>query len=180
MSKLRRQMDDTRKGVTKSTFQPRVPKSRKEDQEFGPGQTDLMLCSQCRAVYYYKSWHHRLENYQKLSEDKRIKFTLCPACQMIKDKKYEGLVSLKEVSQDKKEEILKLVKNVGERAYQRDPIDRIIEIRDRNRDRDIEILTTENQLAVSIGKQIKRAFKGHLEIQWSHQESTVRVIWRLL
>lgn len=160
----------------KGKYQPQLPRSRKEEQEFGPGKIDLLICQECEAVYYAKSWHHQLEDYQRLSEDKRIKFTLCPACQMIKDKKYEGLVILREVPQNKKEEVLRLVQNIGERAYQRDPLDRIIEIRDRDKNK-IEILTTENQLAVSIGKQIKRAFKGHLEIKWSHQESTARLVW---
>jgi NMD protein affecting ribosome stability and mRNA decay len=160
----------------KGKHQPRIPKSRKECQEFGPGQIDVLMCQKCGAVYYYKSWHHRLEDYQKLSEDKRIKFVLCPACQMIKDKKYEGQVILRNAPENKKKEILRLVEHIGERAYQRDPMDRIIEIRDR--DREVEVLTTENQLAISIGKQIKRAFKGNLDIQWSHQESTTRVVWQ--
>jgi len=168
MTKLQRQI--------KGKFQPSLPKSRKEKQEFGPGQINIVLCKECGAVYYYKSWHHRLEDYQKLSEDKKIKFTLCPACQMIKDKMYEGQLILKNLPPDKKEEILNLVKNVGQRAFKRDPLDRIIGIQEKNNQ--VEILTTENQLAVSIGKQIKRAFKGNLEIKWSHQESTVRIIWQ--
>ena len=167
MSKLSRQI--------KGSWQPRVPKQRKEEQELGPGKINILMCRECEVVYYYKSWHHRLEDYKELSEDKRIKFVLCPACQMIKDKKYEGHVILKNPAQDKKKEILRLVKNIGERAFQRDPLDRIISIK--NKSKDIEILTTENQLAISIGKQIKNAFKGSLEIQWSHEESTARVIW---
>lgn len=152
----------------------KIPRQKKDEQEFGPGKIDILMCRECEAVYYYKSWHHRLENYKELSEDKRIKFVFCPACQMIKDKKYEGQVILKNTPQGKKEEILRLVDNVSKRAYQRDPLDRIIGIKSKSKD--IEILTTENQLAVSIGKQIKKAFKGNLEIQWSRQESTVRVV----
>ncbi|OGZ34210.1 MAG: hypothetical protein A3I88_01380 [Candidatus Portnoybacteria bacterium RIFCSPLOWO2_12_FULL_39_9] len=180
----------------KGKYQLRAPRPKKEEQEFGPGEIDILMCQKCEAVYYYKSWHHRLEDYQSLSEDKprtfsgyashkiynpekargkRIKFILCPACQMIKDKKYEGRIILKNAPPEKKEEILGLVKNIGERAFQRDPLDRIISIKSKKGD--IEILTTENQLAVSIGKQIKRAFKGSLEIQWSHQESIARIIW---
>lgn len=156
-------------------YQPKAPRSKKEEQEFGPGQIDILLCQKCEAVYYYKSWHRRLEDYQDLSENKRIKFVLCPACQMIKDKRYEGQVILKNAALDKKEEILRLVNNIGQRAFKRDPLDRIISVKSKSEE--IEILTTENQLAVSIGKQIKRAFKGKLDIQWSHQESTVRVVW---
>jgi len=158
----------------KGKCQPRVPKSKKEEAEFGPGKIDIVMCKECSAVYFHKNWHHNLEEYQELSEDKPIKFVVCPACQMIKDKMFEGQLILKNTPADKKEEILKLVKNVGERAFKRDPLDRIISIQ--NKGGDIEILTTENQLAVSIGKQIKRAFKGDLEIKWSHQESTARIV----
>jgi len=154
-------------------FAPRIPKPRKEEAEFGPGKIDIIMCKNCDSVYYKKSWHHRLEDHKQFSEDKRIKFILCPACQMIKDKKYEGVVTLENLPQEKREEILNLVKNVGKRGFKNDPMDRIIEIKKPGEQ--IEIFTTENKLAVIIGKQIKRAFKGKLEIKWSHQESTVRV-----
>lgn len=161
----------------KGKFAPRAPKSRKEGAEFGPGKVDIVMCKNCDAVYYEKSWHHSLEDYWQLSQDKRVKFVICPACQMIKDKKYEGVVTLENVPQKREEEILRLVRNVAERAFKRDPMDRIIHIDHEAPDgkSTINIFTTENQLAVSIGKQIKRAFKEKLDIQWSHQESTVRV-----
>jgi len=162
-------------------FQPRRPQSKKEEQEFGPGKKDIVICPQCQAFYYYKSWHHHLEEYRHLSEDKRVKFQLCPACQMIKEGKYEGQVILKNVPLEKEEEMIKLVKNFGEEAFRRDPLDRIIKIKSKKISQnlvEIEILTTENQLAVRIGKKIKGAFKGDLEIKYSHQEDTARVIWR--
>ena len=159
----------------KGKFAPRIPKSRKEEAEFGPGKIDIVMCQSCHSVYYEKSWHHGLGDYQQLSEDKRIKFVLCPACQMIKDKKYEGVVTLENVSQDKKAEMLNLVRNVGKRAFEKDPLDRIIEIKGESGKGKIEIFTTENQLAVIIGKKLKRAFQGKLDIKYSHQESTARV-----
>jgi len=162
-------------------FAKRVPKSKKEEQEFGPGKKDIIICPKCNAYYFYKSWHHKLEDYRHLSDKKRVKFILCPACQMIRDGKYEGQIILKNVPEDKKEEILNLIKNIGKRAYNRDPMDRIIDIREIRgklaKISNIEILTTENQLAVRIGKQLKRTFKGRLEIKYSHEESTTRVIW---
>ena len=157
----------------KGKFAPRVPKSKKEEAEFGPGKIDIVICKKCGSVYYGKSWHHRLEDYKHLSEHKNIKFVLCPACQMIKDKQYEGVVTLINIPQDKKAEILNLVRNVGQRAFEKDPLDRIIKIKKGGKD--MAIFTTENQLAVIIGKQIKRAFQGKLNIKWSHQESTVRI-----
>lgn len=168
----------TRQEVKKSkgAIKPHLPKSKKEDQEFGLGKQNIVMCPECKAAYYYKSWHHSLEDYQKLSEDKRIKFSICPACQMIKDKTYEGQVIIRGIMLDKKDEIINLIKNVAERAFKRDPMDRIIKI-ENNSISEVEVLTTENQLAVSIGKQVKRAFKGGaIEIKWSDEESVARVI----
>lgn len=176
-------MKDRNIGKTKSrkevkaergALQPHLPKSKKEEQEFGKGKIDVVMCSNCEAVYYYKSWHHRLADYQKLSENKRIKFSVCPACRMIKDKMFEGRVIIRNIARVKKQELLNLIDNIGERAFKRDPMDRIIKIK--NSPAELEILTTENQLAISISKQVKRAFKGKMEIKWSQNESVARVI----
>ncbi|MEA2113485.1 MAG: BCAM0308 family protein [Patescibacteria group bacterium] len=173
MDKISIKMQRQKKG----SCQPRVPKPRKEEAEFGPGKVNIIICKDCGAVYFYKSWHHYLEKHKKLFKDKPIKSAVCPACQMIRDKMFEGQIILKNMPADKKNEILESIQNIGKRAFKRDPMDRIISVKEKNGE--IEILTTENQLAVSIAKQIKRAFKGEkaeLKISWSHQESVVRVI----
>lgn len=173
-TKTRQEVKESR-GAIKS----HLPKSKKEDQEFGPGQQNIVMCPDCDAVYYYKSWHHSLDNYQQLSEDKKIKFSTCPACQMIKDKTYEGQVIIRGLVPEKRDEMISLIKNVAARAFKRDPLDRIIKI-ENNSDGGVEVLTTENQLAVSIGKQVKHAFKkGTIEIKWSDEESVARVILNL-
>jgi len=178
-------------------FAPRLPKSKKEEAEFGPGKKDILVCEKCGAFYWYKSWHHNLSNYPKLKENKRIKFVLCPACKMILEKKYEGEIILKGVPENFKEEIKKLAKNYGERAFKEDPMDRVISIKEKKVSRasakskrgkisrkeiegrkDIQILTTENQLAVRLAKKIKRVFSGKtsLSLSYSHKEDTVRAI----
>ena len=152
------------------------PKSKKEESEFGEGKKDILICKKCNAVYYYKSWHHRLDDYPYLSEKINLKFVLCPACQMIKEKKYEGEVIVENVSQKVRKEIINTVKNMGEEAFRRDPQDRIISIKETNgNSKRISILTTENQLAVRIGKKITRTFKGKLNIRYSKKESTARI-----
>jgi hypothetical protein len=72
--------------------------------------------------------------------------------------------------------VLALARNVGRRAQARDPEDRIIKINDAPGG--AVVTTTENQLAVSIGKQIDRARKGgKLDITWSQGDKPVRVRW---
>jgi len=180
----------------KGKLQPRYPKSKKEEAEFGSGKIDILMCKKCNAVYWYKSWHHRLEDYPELKETKNLKFVLCPVCQMIKDKKYEGEIILENIPENFKEEIKELTKNYGKRATVNDSMDRIISIEEKKVRRptnvrkrgtssrkefrgltDLRILTTENQLAQRLAKKINEIYgrQFNLSIAHSHQEDTVRI-----
>lgn len=135
----------------------------------------LIFCLGCGAVYYDKHWHTNKKYAAILKNQKAIKKELCPECKNAKNENFEGEILLKNLSKEK-EEILNLVRNIEKRAKKRDPEDRIIKIEDKGKT--VRILTTENQLAVSIGKQIDRAFKGgELKIKWSEKDALVRVIW---
>ena len=143
------------------------PKSKKEESEFGPGKKDILICRHCNAVYWYKSWHHKLEDYPELKEGKDVRFSICPACAMIKDKRFEGEIILENVPKKIKEEIKKLAKNFGKRAFERDPMDRIISIEDTTEE-NVRILTTENQLAQRLSEKIKETFSPSSKLSISH------------
>jgi len=156
-------------------YRKKIERSKKEEQEYGAGSKDIVICEDCSAVYYYKSWHHSLGKYKHLSEDKAVQFALCPACQMIRDNKFEGQVVFENVPKAHRKEIINNIKNTGERAYKRDPMDRIIKITEGGDT--IEVLTTENQLARNIARQIERAYKNFkTDINWSGEESVARVV----
>jgi NMD protein affecting ribosome stability and mRNA decay len=153
---------------------PRRQKSVKEEAELGPGRKELIFCSGCGIVYYHKSWHSRFEDWPHLNEGKAVRFVLCPACQMIKNGLYEGELAISGLkSQEQKEEIKRSLKNAGELANARDPLDRIIEIREKSDS--LIVHTTENQLVVRLAKKIKLTFGGKMEISHSHEEDIIRV-----
>ncbi len=163
---------------------PRVSRSKKEEQELGSGKKDFVMCSDCNAVYYNKSWHHGMEGKiedqlpEEFAEKNDVVFETCPACQMKKDGTYEGevIIKLGKLAEKNKKEILNTIRNSDEQAQDRDPMDRILKIDDRGSE--IHVLTSENQLAVRIGKKLDSAFKGgRLEIKYSEKEDTARVIW---
>ena len=163
-------------------YRKKIERSKKEEQEFGPGKKNIAICKKCEAVYFYKSWHHKLEDYKHLSEDKSVNFVLCPSCQMIEDDKFEGQVVMENVPEEYKDDILANIKNTGERAYKRDPMDRIIKVSCQfsvvSR-YNIEVLTTENQLARNIARQVEKAHKGaKAEVIWSKEESAARIAIR--
>lgn len=152
----------------------RGPKPIKEESETGPGRKEFFFCSGCGIVYYHKFWHHALEDWKHLSGDERVKFVLCPACRMIKDKKFEGELAVFGIGSRKlKEEIKKVLKNSGQLAFRRDPLDRIIEIKEEKNQ--LVVRTTENQLAVKLAKKIKLTFGGEMTISHSREEDVIRV-----
>lgn len=154
-------------------FSSHFPKSKKEESEFGKGKKDILICKKCDAVYFYKSWHRKLEDYPELKETKGLKFVLCPACRMIKDKKFEGEIILENPPEKIKKELKNLVLNFAKKAEKKDTQHRIISFK--KREKNIRILTTENQLAQRMAKKIKETFHGKMSISYSKDESTVRV-----
>src|SRR3989338_5183652 len=152
---------------SKNTGSPHSPKSRKEEQEFGPGKKELVICKDCSAVYGEKHWRHSLEQEKHLGEDKQVRFAVCPACQMKRDKTFEGQVIVENVPAELRGDIERLIYRVADRAFRRDPMDRILDLRSRKNGParrslgvgGFEVRTSENQLAISMGKQIVRAYK---------------------
>ncbi|MCD6402383.1 hypothetical protein J7L36_00810 [bacterium] len=156
--------------------QPRRPKSKKEEAEFGPGFLDYLVCPKCHCVYFKKSWHHPFgKDYSKL-EEKNLKFKICPACQMISGNKFEGELIIKNFPSVLLDSIRTLITRYSERAFLRDPMKRLISIK-KIGDGCFRVTTTENQLAVRLGKKIKESFKNKakVSISYSHMESTARV-----
>lgn len=135
----------------------KLPKSGHALEEFGGGKKGLVLCSDCRAVYYKKSWHHSALNLKSVKESAPVNFVLCPACQMIKNHQFEGQIIILNIPENLKTELNNLIKGYCERAYQADPMDRLIEIKKSKNG--LVATTTENQLANKLAKKIKDTFK---------------------
>lgn len=134
--------------------------SRHEAEEFGPGKTDIILCPEGDAVYYFKSWHHSLRRYRYLSEDKDIRFELCLFHQMKKNRQWEGEVRITGIPPRFKTDIKKTAEGRSQEAYRRDPMHRILDIKEGKEG--LRIFTSENQLARRIAKKIASSLKKHI------------------
>ncbi len=159
---------------------PRRQRSKKDEQEFGLAKKEFIICPDCESVFFDKAWHHSLEEDVKhLTDKKNIKFKICPVCRMEKDKTFEGelVITLSKEKLAEKNEIINVVKNSDKQAQAHDPMDKILWIEYKGSE--IRVLTSENQLAVRIGKKLESAFKGSaLEIKHSHEEDLIRVFWK--
>jgi len=137
------------------------------------------VCPSCKAVYINKNWvsQFRVPANIRVSALPKV---LCNECRIEEQKSgfFAGEVVIEGVK-DKSllAEIVNLIENVGRRAESRDPEERIIKI-ERSAGK-VRVLTSENQLAVSIGKQLDSSRKGgKLSIAWSRGDKLVRVRWQ--
>lgn len=144
------------------------------------GKVPGMICPKCHAVYFDKRWHPAKELDKAYAASENIIYELCQ-----EDKEmakghgvtgYEGEVIFKNVPNGLVVEFEQEIRNIGKRAESRDPEDRIIKIEKTSGG--IRVLTSENQLAVGIAKQVARAHKGgNLEIKWSDGDQVARAVW---
>lgn len=146
------------------------------------------LCSRCDAVWYDGHWHTAPKLAAilkaKIKASKPGKEVFCNECHYTingpadqSSALYEGELTLDGlIDKAEKAEILATVRNTAKRAQKRDPEDRIVVIEDRgNR---VIVRTTENQLAVNIGKAVDSSHKGgKLRISWSSDDLPARVFW---
>ena len=160
----------------------KLPKSHHEAEEFS-AKGGLILCEDCGACYFKKHWHHGIEklnlseteSLENLKKDKKVHFAFCPACQMIKNKQYEGRITIKNLPDNHKEELVNLAEGFCKRAHERDPMDRLIAIK--NEGSSLVITTTENELASKLAHKIKDSFsKAKTKITFAPEPSDVAEI----
>ena len=172
------------RSVTKSDrrqhgrFVSRRIQTKKEWQELRKGARGYIICADCGAVYWKKSWHHGLDAPGAHGAEKKVSFKFCPACRMIRDRQFEGEVILEGVPEKYRMELVAHLRNVGETARRLDPMDRIIAIQ--SRDSRIRITTTENRLALRLGREAKQLLgnRGARSVRFSKEEDIVRVWWQ--
>ncbi len=144
------------------------------------GKSPGIICPKCHAVYFDKHWHPAEDVAAAYAASDEIIHELCPEDKEMEKNHgamgYEGEVILKNIPSKLSTETVQEIRNIGKRAEARDPEDKIIKI-EQNAGV-IRVLTTENQLAISIAKQVARAHKGgNLEIKWSNGDQTARAVW---
>ena len=163
--------------IFKDPSKIKLPRSKFEEAEFGRSKKGVTICKECDSYHHKKAWRHDKVAFLGKRENRDLAFerALCPACQMIKDKLYAGRITILNSPKDLRDELMNLTENFCKRAWQKDPLDRLISVK---KDReDLVITTTENQLAQRLAKKIKDAFnKVKLKIDHHKEPSDVTTI----
>lgn len=137
-------------------------------------KANILLCKECNAAYWFKSWHHSLDDFPKLGEDKNLKMVVCPACKMKAEGKYEGELILENIPQEKNEEIKNLMIGFGEISFGNDPMARIITIDEIARGM-IRLTVSQSQMINQLAKKIKRVYKGKANFIHSKRDAVIRM-----
>lgn len=142
----------------------------------------LRECGVCGAVFFDGHWH-RLKSRAPLVWAKRegkVLLGTCEACRIEREAHgpvgAAGEVRIGAVPEPLRRDVLRTIANVGRVAVSRDPEERIISIDEVGRG--YLVTTTENQLAVRIGKKLDSAWKGgKLLIRYSEEDMPITVRW---
>ena len=137
---------------------------------------EVAVCSGCSALYWNKRWYLDEGEAESLISKKVKNTVLCPACQRMQDNNPAGIaVFTGDYLVAHEEEILNSLKNIEEKARVKNPLSRIMEIR---QDGNIlTVLTSDDKLAQKLGRDIFKAHSGSLQYQWSNEHNFVRVNW---
>jgi NMD protein affecting ribosome stability and mRNA decay len=137
---------------------------------------EVKICPTCDAVSNIKRWETAPVLHAVYAKDKSVERALCPGCQRVKEKYIDGIVELNgEVIAKKAKDIKGLIENILSYARSDDPANHIVSMKGTGNK--LTISTTTVWLAETIGKAIRRQYKGHLEIHFGHGEEFVRVYW---
>jgi hypothetical protein len=143
----------------------------------------MKICTACNAVYNGKKWNCSPE----LSEKDRAKLerTLCTVCKRTRDRVALGTAHLEgDVIASRSDEIVRMIRREEEIEQSHNYCSRILDIK-RN-GRKMTVQTINSSLAIHIAKQLKKTFKGRMDIykdtpghrpRNKQTEGTVSVKW---
>ncbi|MDR3615817.1 MAG: hypothetical protein P4L53_19820 [Candidatus Obscuribacterales bacterium] len=131
-------------------------------------------CRVCGAVNFHKHWYIAPAQEHALKLDKSASQTLCPGCSRVEQELFEGeLILANSRFAELCGEIVALIKHTEGRCWYKNPTAKIAGATEE--DGIIHVMTTTKFLAERIGKELKQAFKGNLEIK--RTDTNVKVYW---
>ena len=140
------------------------------------GTKKASLCTSCNTVYHQKRWSTDADICRQLKSHSATRRVTCPACQKIAANYPEGIVTLAgSYLWEHEAEIQQILKNEENRAFARNPQERIIRMT--KGDGKLTIETTEEKLAEHLGRVLHRAHRGELKISWAGNPDICRVSW---
>ena len=160
------------KPYTNATFTKRVDREAGRHRGARAG-AEPAVCRDCGAVYINRRW----ESAPKLQHNESAQLIVCPACLQIQTGSPRGFVYVDgPFYVTHKDEVEQLLRNEAERAQAVNPLARIMDFT-RGKEHRLTVSTTTEHLAQRLGHALEKAFAGHTEYDFSHENKLARVTW---
>jgi hypothetical protein len=140
------------------------------------GASGPAVCTRCHAIRHHKHWHLDEATAKALLAQGDTEQVICPGCVKVERQEYDGQVVLTGAFLNAhQEEIIGLIRNTESHIREHNPIARIASVT-ATEDR-VEVLTISPFLAERIGKEVRKAYDGELEIKHPERQEFIRVTW---
>lgn len=162
--------DRARELAERRTRSHRTPVSRQPAPS-----PDLTRCERCGLVFWHKTWRRsRRRAAQALLSGARA--GTCPACRQAQTEQALGRVLLMaELDAPQQRELQRRIDNVCRRAAFTQPERRLLGVR--RVAQGLEVLTTSQELAHRVAKEVEKAFGGRVSYDWSDSDGRLLARW---
>ncbi len=133
----------------------------------------VIQCTGCGAFYHRRHW--MLAVPAGFIPPVHMHPIYCPACRKMKEQYPSGELSLRGMDPAERQEVLRILRNEEEQARNKNPLERIMRVAQKNNDWQVE--TTTEKLAQRLGRSVRKARGGKLAYKWSHNNKFLRVVW---
>lgn len=164
--------------LNRISFEEKGQRAMRSTDVYRPdkGYKEVTVCRKCHAYYFNKRWYLDEAELRKVTKDDIAGMIVCPACLRTQDNNPEGVVVLKGgYLLAHEDEILNIIRNTEAEARRKNPLARIMEIK--QEDDELTILTTDDKLAEKLGRNVNKSHKGDLHYSWGRDQDRIRVRW---
>ena len=155
---------------------PEFDRQFRPDKNHHPAPSPgVAVCEGCHAIWRDHRWHRGGAEAEAMIQQGAA-LTQCPGCKAVERKAYDGQVVLSGAFlRDHHDEILGLVHHIEHEVRDGNPIARIAALTES--ENQVEILTISEFLAERIGKEVRKAYKGELDMRRPERQPFVSVTW---
>lgn len=151
-------------------YRPHVLDTQRHDPYQPAGKyREPTRCPDCGAVYHHGHW--QVGEAPAATHDEA-----CPACRRMRDHLPAGVLALRgDFVTGQRAEIVRVVRNAEARERIEHCQNRVMAVVDVPGGMDVT--TTDIHSPQRIGAALQRAYDGHLDVRYSHDDYGVRVTW---
>jgi hypothetical protein len=136
---------------------------------------DPTVCERCGVVFTRKKWQALPAPSATLL--RRAAWGVCPACRKVAGKEGLGRVRIEGSFVGPNVRAIRArIANVAERAAYTDPERRVASIE--QTPEGLDVITTSQELAHRIARELTKAFRGRATYAWSDQDGSLFARWR--